>query len=58
MTNFVYVFGTDSRDKLIAMQYELLKSDEAQHVYVFLNKECQTFACDGVRFALSDTLTF
>lgn len=58
MTNFIYVFGTDSRDKLLAMQYELLKSDEVKRIYVFLNKECQNFSCDGVRFALSDTLTF
>ncbi len=58
MANFIYVFGTDSRDKLLAMQYELLKSDEAKCIYVFLNKECQNFSYDGIKFALSDTLTF
>ncbi len=58
MANFIYVFDADGRDELLAMQYELLKSDEIRHIYVFLNKECRNFSCDGVKFALSDTLTF
>ena len=45
MGNFIYVFSVESRDKLIAMQYALLKSDEARHVFVFLNKERQDI-CD------------
>ena len=28
MGNFIYVFSVESRDKLIAMQYALLKSPE------------------------------
>lgn len=58
MGNFIYVFSVESRDKLTAMQYELLKSDEAKHVFVFLNKERQNFSCDDVTYAMSDTLTF
>ena len=58
MGNFIYVFSVESRDKLLAMQYALLKSDEARHVFVFLNKERQDFSCDDVTYAMSDTLTF
>lgn len=58
MANFIYVFGAESRDRLIALQYELLRADEENHIYVFLNKECQSFSCDDIKFAMSDTLTF
>ena len=55
---FIYVFSDEGRDILSARQYELLKSDEAKHIYVFVNKDEQNFACDGVPYALSNTLTF
>lgn len=55
---FIYVFSDEGRDTLLARQYELLKSDEAKHIYVFVNKDEQSFACDGVPYALSNTLTF
>lgn len=58
MGSFIYVFSIEGRDKLLAMQYELLKSDEEKHVFVFLNKERQNFSCDGIPWAMSDTLTF
>ena len=58
MTGFIYVFSDEGRDALFARQYELLKSDEAKHIYVFVNKGEQDFACDGVPYALSNTLTF
>lgn len=58
MANFIYVFTADDRDKLLAMQYELLADNEAEHIYVFLNKECQSFAARNIKFVLSDTLTF
>lgn len=58
MTGFIYVFSDEGRDTLLARQYELLKSDEAKHIYVFVNKGEQDFACDGVPYALSNTLTF
>lgn len=54
---FIYVFSDEGRDTLLARQYELLKSDEAKHIYVFVSKDEQNFACDGVPYALSDTLT-
>lgn len=55
---FIYVFSDEGRDILLARQYELLKSDELKHIHVFVSKGEQNFACDGVPYALSDTLTF
>jgi len=56
--NFIYVFSEDARERLLQMQYQLLKRDERNHVYVFVNKTNQNFECDGVDFILSNTLTF
>lgn len=58
MTGFIYIFSDKGRDILLARRYELLKSDESKHIYVFVNKDDQNFACDGVPYALSNTLTF
>lgn len=59
MTNgFIYVFSDEGRDVLLSRQYELLKSDNDRHVYVFVNKDGQNFACDGLSYVLSNTLTF
>lgn len=58
MNGFIYVFSDEGRDVLLSRRYELLKSDNAKHIYVFVNKDDQNFACDGVPYVLSDTLTF
>jgi len=58
MGSFIYVFSAEGRDKLLSMQYELLKSDDAKSIFVFLNKGRQNFSCDGIPWAVSDTLTF
>ena len=58
MPNFIYVFSTEGRDKLLSMQYEMLKCDEDRHIFVFLNKGRMDFSCSDFKFALSDTLTF
>lgn len=58
MSNFIYAFSTECRDKLLSMQYELLKSDDVKCIYVFLNNGRQDFSCYGIQCALSDTLTF
>lgn len=58
MNGFIYVFSDEGRDILLSRRYELLKSDNAKHIYVFVNKGDQNFMCDGVPYALSDTLTF
>lgn len=58
MPNFIYVFSEEGRDRLLSLQYEMLKCDEEKHIFVFLNKERQDFSCEAFKFALSDTLTF
>lgn len=58
MDLFIYVFSDEGRDVLLSRQYELLKSDETKHIYIFVNKVEQKFSCDGVPFVLADTLTF
>lgn len=58
MNSFIYVFSDEGRDILLSRRYELLKSDELNHIHVFINKDEQNFACDGVPYALSNTLTF
>lgn len=58
MANFIYVFGEDAYEKLIELQYELVKPDFEKSVFVFLNDEQQRFSEEDFKFALSDTLTF
>ncbi len=58
VANFIYVFSKDERDKLLSLNYKMLKSDETKQVYVFLNKEQQNFSAGDLKFALSNTLTF
>lgn len=58
---FIYVFNTDARDKLLASNYQLLKADTSQNVFVFQNKETLSFSDSGMAdfsYILSDTLTF
>ena len=31
---FIYVFGDENKDKLIDLGFQLLKSDEKEHVYI------------------------
>lgn len=58
MANFIYVFSEQERDMLLNKQYEMLRCDEQNRIYVFLNKEQQHFDCENIAYVLSDTLTF
>lgn len=58
ITNFIYVFDEDARDKLLDMNYKLLKRDEKNHIYVFVNEDHEAFALDDISHILSDTITF
>lgn len=58
ITNFIYVFDEGAKDKLLDMDYKLLKRDEKNHIYVFINESREVFALDGVSYILSDTITF
>lgn len=58
MQNFVYVFTEKDRDALIARHYNLLKSDETQHIYIFENQKGLCFDLHGVHAVFSDVFTF
>ena len=58
---FIYVFDVCARDKLLSANYQLLKSDVNQNIFVFENNGTMTFAnnsTDDFPFIISDTLTF
>lgn len=54
---FIYVFSSGDRDKLLSQGFNLLKSNEAQNVYVFSGSDDLKFS-DDIAFVFSDTLTF
>lgn len=54
---FAYVYNEDARDILLRRGYELLKSDEYNHIYVFANDRA-VFDSSEVSVLFSDTLTF
>ena len=58
MGNFIYVFSVDAYNKLIKLQYKVIKSDFEKGVFVFLNEDSQKFSDGDFKFTLSDTLTF
>jgi len=55
---FVYVYSADARDKLLAANYTLMKSDERNNIYIFLNEDKLSFSSLDVSYILSDTITF
>lgn len=57
-SKFIYVFGEESRDVLLANEYKLLKSDTKNNIYVFENKFETKLSFEKMDYALSDTLTF
>ncbi len=58
MKKFIYVYSADARDKLLAANYILMKSDERNKIYIFLNEDKLSFAELDVSYILSDTMTF
>lgn len=55
--HFLYVLSEDGRDWLIEHGYNLLKSDDRRHVYVFENSNKENFAALPIDAVFSDTLT-
>lgn len=55
---FIYVFDENACDQLLSHGYNMLKRDDVNHVYIFLNDERQCFTDGSFQYALSDTLTF
>lgn len=58
MEKFLYVFSKEVRDRLLAANYTLLKSDEKNETYVFANQVDMTFDLANTSFVRSNTLTF
>lgn len=61
---FIYVMNRTGAEKLAELGYSLIKEDLVNQIWVFQNKNCETFSVDdeveaaGVSFVLSDILTF
>ncbi len=61
---FIYTMSEQDKDKMISLGYVLMKEDKRNRMWVFQNKESETFSSEdelfkaGIRFALSNTLTF
>lgn len=58
MNKFLYVFSEKERDKLLALHFNLLKSDKSKHTYVFENRDELYFDLNEIHAIPSDTLTF
>lgn len=56
--NFIYVFDADAKNKLLEMQFMMLKSDAKNNVYIFVNDDNENFTVDDIHYVISDTLTF
>ena len=56
---FIYVMDEESRDELKEMGYKLIKSDEANGVWVFDNPDKLNFSTElNVPHVASNVLTF
>lgn len=55
---FLYVMDKESRDRLLALGFELLKANDKNTIWVFVNKSEQAFDSVDVPCVVSDTLTF
>lgn len=58
MEKFLYVFSKDNKDLLIAAGYTLLKSDDKNDLYVFVNQANLAFDLADMYFVRSNVLTF
>ena len=55
---FIYTFSDEGKEKLLSLQYQLLKYDAEKHTAIFLNKGTHTFSQADFPYAMSDVLTF
>ena len=62
--HFIYVMNRTDKARLEDLGYEFMKEDTVNKIWVFKNKEVDTFAQEdaltesGINFILSDMLTF
>lgn len=55
---FLYVTDVESKNKLIARGYLLLKSNERENIWVFANQKLAKFDNSDIKYVVSDVLTF
>lgn len=58
MNKFIYVFSQSDRDKMLLNGFLLLKSDEQNKMYVFLNEGHSSPEGLDISYILSEKLTF
>ena len=61
MNNFIYAFNLDSKNTLIEAGYCLLKGDDINNIYVFINEDLLDLKFtnnDELKFMYSNILTF
>jgi len=61
MTNtgkFIYVFDSETRDKLLKAGFTLLKSDAESGAYIFAADNRLQFSLEGVEHIKTNTLSF
>ena len=55
---FIYVFDEETKDKMIALGYELLKESEDGKEFVFCINNNFTYSLSDEKYVVSDVLTF
>lgn len=55
---FIYVFDEDTKDKMIALGYELLKESGDGKEFVFCINNNFTYSLSDEKYVVSDILTF
>ena len=55
---FIYVFDEDTKDKMIALGYELLKESEDGKEFVFYINNNFTYTLSDEKYVVLDILTF
>lgn len=58
MSNFIYVFCEKDRDTLVDLKYKMIKSDDVNHIFIFLNENEKNFSYGNMKYVLTDILTF
>lgn len=60
MEKFIYISGEVNRDLMLSKGFELIKSDDVNKMYVFINSGDIKidFAIDSNQLAFSNILTF
>lgn len=58
MDKFIYVFTEDARDRLLADGHEMIKKDDQNNIFIFINDGKMDFSLNEVSFISSDSLSF